>query len=117
VGEFIRGDVVVLPFPFSNLAGSRRRPALVIASADPHDDVILCMITSQHTLDAHATPLASSDFAEGGLPQESNIRPNRLFTAETSIIVRRAGRLKPEKLDEVAATIVRIVSGQSSNPA
>lgn len=34
--------------------------------------------------------------------------------AETSIIVRRAGCLKPEKLDEVVATIIRIVSDRCS---
>jgi len=117
VGQFVRGDIVVLPFPFSNLAASKLRPALIIASAGPHDDVILCMITSRRTRDAYATPLAASDFAEGALPQESNIRPNRLFTAETSIIVRRAGCLKPEKLDAVVATIIRIVSDQSASTA
>ncbi|MFN3333155.1 MAG: type II toxin-antitoxin system PemK/MazF family toxin [Caldilinea sp.] len=55
----MRGDVVVLPFPFSNLAASKRRPALVVANAGPHDDVILCMITSRRTRDGYAIPLTS----------------------------------------------------------
>ena len=117
MGQPVRGDVVVLPFPYSNLAASKRRPALVIAKADPHGDVILCMITSQNTRDACAVPLVQSDFANGSLPLDSNARPNRLFTADTSIIIRKAGHLTPEKLDAVVAAIIDIIaSGQESEP-
>jgi len=43
--RFVKGDIVVIPFPFSNLAQTKRRPALVIAELDG-DDRILCQITS-----------------------------------------------------------------------
>jgi mRNA interferase MazF len=46
VARFVKGEVVVVPFPFSDLTASKRRPALVIADLDG-DDVILCQITSQ----------------------------------------------------------------------
>jgi mRNA interferase MazF len=108
---------VVLPFPFSNLAASKRRPALVLASAAPHDDVILCMITSRHTRDTNAVPLDQADFTEGGLPQASNARPNRLFTAEPSIILRKAGRLTPDKLEAVVDTVICIVSDRQIGTA
>ena len=32
MARFIKGDVVIIPFPFSDLSGSKRRPAFVIAS-------------------------------------------------------------------------------------
>ncbi|MEY5048833.1 MAG: hypothetical protein RLZZ175_2192 [Bacteroidota bacterium] len=38
--QFVKGDVVVLPFPFSDLTGTKRRPALVLANLQG-DDVIL----------------------------------------------------------------------------
>ena len=115
MGHFVKGDVVVLPFPFSNLAASKRRPALVVAPIQLHDDVILCMITSRQTTDASAVSVSQDDFASGGLPLESNVRPNRLFTAEASIILRTAGRLKSEKVDAVVAEIVRIVTAPAAN--
>ncbi len=43
--KFIKGDVVVMPFPFSELSGSKKRPALVLADL-PGDDILLCQITS-----------------------------------------------------------------------
>ena len=81
MAEFVKGDVVVVPFPFSDLTEAKRRPALVIATL-AGDDLILCQITSQRIADRYAILLENSDFSEGGLNQISNIRPNRLFTAD-----------------------------------
>ncbi len=46
VATFVKGDVVVLPFPYSDLSTTKRRPALVVA-ATAGDDLILCPITSR----------------------------------------------------------------------
>lgn len=35
--KFIKGDVVVIPFPFSDLSQSKRRPALVVANLKGDD--------------------------------------------------------------------------------
>jgi len=101
--------VVVLPFPFSNLSGSKRRPALVLADL-PGADILLCQITSQATRDALALPLTATDFASGALPVASFIRPSRLFTADKSIIVRKAGSLRADLQRQVVAAIVRLIS-------
>lgn len=45
---------------------------------------------------------------QGTLHQPSNIRPNRLFTADQSMILRRVGELKTEKLDEVIKQVIVI---------
>jgi len=106
MAEFVKGDVIVVPFPFSDLTQAKRRPALVIATL-AGDDLILCQITS--TRDRYAITVQSSDFSEGGLNQTSNIRRNRLFTADREIILYKAGKLKPEKLNEAIAKIVEII--------
>lgn len=103
-----KGDVVVIPFPFSDLSATKRRPALVI-TALRGTDVILCQITSQVVTDLDAVPLRDSDFATGRLRLESNLRPNRLFTADSSLILYRVGTLQAAKLDEIIAKIVEIV--------
>lgn len=56
MGAFVRGDVVVVPFPFSDLSATKRRPALVVATLSGVD-VMLCQITSQASRDASAIPL------------------------------------------------------------
>jgi mRNA interferase MazF len=108
VGAFVKGDVVVVPFPFSDLSASKRRPALVLVDLQG-DDVILCQITSQVARDASAITLGEADFVEGGLRQASFIRPNRLFTADSALILYRAGRISPAKSDEVVAAILAML--------
>ncbi|NJL26915.1 MAG: type II toxin-antitoxin system PemK/MazF family toxin [Thermoanaerobaculia bacterium] len=108
MGTFVKGDVVIAPFPFSDLSAAKKRPALVVATLTG-EDVILCQITSQTTADRYAVALAESDFTTGGLRQLSNVRPNRLFTAESSILLYRAGRITPQKMGQVVAKIREIL--------
>jgi len=104
----VKGDVVVLPFPFSDLSQSKRRPALVITEL-LGNDIILCQITSKKISDRYAILLEEDDFREGHLRVISNIRPNRIFTADTNIILYKAGRLKEDKIIEVIEKIIKIL--------
>ena len=96
----MKGDVVVVPFPFSDLTQAKRRPALVVATLTG-DDLILCQITSQAVRDEYAVPLRQEDFESGGLRQASNVRPNRIFTADQRLILYSAGHIGTARLDEV----------------
>jgi mRNA interferase MazF len=91
------------------LADHPTATALVVATLTG-DDVILCQITGQAVADSYALPLTDRDFASGGLRQASNIRPNRLFTAESSIVLYRAGTISAAKTHEVLAKLVQILS-------
>jgi len=90
---FVKGDVVVIPFPFSDLSGTKRRPALVLADL-PGNDILLCQITSQQTKDIFAISLAANDFSTGSLTVASYIRPTRIFTADKILSYAKAERLK-----------------------
>ena len=109
MARFIRGDVVVVLFPFSDLSNAKKRPAFVVAELSGND-VILCQITSQALHDEYAISLKSNDFSEGTLNQDSNIRPNRLFTADQRIIEYRVGKASSEKSGEVISKIVKILT-------
>lgn len=109
MGSFVKGDVVIFPFPFTDLSSPKKRPALVVAVL-PGDDVICAMITSQAYGDA--VVLSFSDFSSGTLKTyPSFIRPNRLFTADSSIISKPSvGKLKQAKIAEVQERIINIFS-------
>jgi mRNA interferase MazF len=108
VGGFVKGDIVVVLFPFTDLSSAKKRPALVIAPLDG-DDVILCQITSRNIRDRYAIAISDRDFSSGSLHQDSNIRPNRLFTADTRIIQYAAGHLNDETTGRVVDRIVDIL--------
>lgn len=105
--RFVKGDVVVLPFPFSDLSATKKRPAVVIAALQG-DDIILCQITSTARSDEYSVLLKQSDFNSGRLPVESIIRPNRVFTADKSIILYKAGTLNEFKIKEIEKVLIDI---------
>ena len=108
MGKFMKGDVVVVPFPFSDLSKSKKRPALVVTQLSG-GDVILCQITTPNRPDGYSVPLFKADFVSGSLDHDSNKRPNHLFTADSRIIAYCAGRLSSNKVKEVVDKIVEIV--------
>ena len=100
----------MIPFPFTDLSQAKRRPALALASL-PGSDLILAQITSQQVADNYAVPVLPLDFEVGSLNRLSNVRPNRLFTADQAIVLYSVGRLKREKVMEVAGKVVEILIG------
>jgi len=81
----------------------------VVASLEG-DDLILCQITSQPLWDSYSIELHQEDFESGTLRQDSNGRPNRLFTADRRIVLYRTGHLKPAKTEQVVARISVILA-------
>ena len=109
MGKPVAGDVVVLPFPQTDLKAGKARPSLVLVSL-PGDDLILCQITSQARYDGFSISLTAPDFAHGSLSVASYIRPNRLFTVEQSVLRSTAGAIKKDKLLAVLAAVRQIFS-------
>jgi mRNA interferase MazF len=109
VGKSVAGDIVVLPFPQTNLQQGKRRPALVVVDLKG-DDLILCQITSQVHRDSYSISLDNGDFQSGQLNVQSFVRPNRLFTVEQSVILYTAARITNTKLDETLAKLRSLFS-------
>jgi len=109
MGKFTVGSVVLVAFPFSNLKGQKIRPALVLANVE-FGNLILCQITSKPYSSRTAFCIKSRDFVSGSLPVTSFIRPDKLFTADTTIIKSIAGELSPEIKDKILKSIRRLFS-------
>ena len=110
MARFVAGDVVVLPFPFTDLASSKVRPALVLA-ASTRDDILLCQITSKAGGHPEAVEIKTDDFVGSDrLPRDSYALPHRLVTANESCVRRTAGRLQDAKLREIRERVCVFVS-------
>lgn len=100
------GSIVLVKFPFSNLKGQKIRPALALANVE-FDNLILCQITSRSYTSKTAICIKSKDFSEGSLPVISYVRPDKLFTADTSIIKKEAAGTLNTKIKNKILRIVR----------
>ena len=108
MGSLSVGSVVFVHFPFSDLSGSKKRPAIVLA-VQPKDDVILCQITSKAYADSNAIELREKDFIKGQLIHLSYIRPGKIFTANASIIDSVVAQAHPRIHQETVNRIERIL--------
>lgn len=96
MGASLKGSVVVINFPFSDLSNAKRRPALIVADWNSND-VILCQITSVVNKDQYAVELNNADFISGSLMRSSYIRLNKLFTADKSTLLQNIGYVQAYK--------------------
>jgi len=109
MARFVSGEVVVIPFPFTDLASAKIRPALVLASLT-RGDLILCQITSQAGGHPEAVPVLAGDFEPGGgLPRSSFALPHRVVTANESCVRRAVGKLQPAKLDQIRERVCAVI--------
>lgn len=102
------GTVVLVRFPFSDLTRSKLRPAVVLADAG-RGDWILCQITSQSYTDPLAVEVTNDNLSSGSFRKNSYARPGKLFTANTAIMTKQIGALKPEKLAEIIRAVVSLL--------
>ena len=110
--SFARGDVVWVQFPFSDDAGFKLRPAVVLALWPYHNstDYFLCMVSTQQVDDPYLMPLNCSDFAQGSISRQCYVRPCYTFTADEKFIQRRLGTLKPGPLQAIIDTLTRVLN-------
>ncbi len=107
MGKFAVGAVVLVMFPFSNLKGQKLRPALVLANVE-FGNLILCQITSKPYTSKIAISLKSTDFAQGSLPVASFVRPDKLFTADTTIIKNTVGQLASKSIKAILQNVCKL---------
>src|SRR2546423_1123388 len=111
MARFVSGDVIVVPFPFTDLSSSKVRPALVLAALT-RGDLILCQITSQSTGHPDAMPILQGDFQTSGrLHRASFALPHRVVTANESCARRAVCRLKPDKLNQIRERVCAVIRG------
>jgi mRNA interferase MazF len=105
---FVKGEVVILEFPFSNLVQIKRRPSLII-KVPKGEDVIVCQITGKPYEPSVEIPLKKVDFNKGNLKVDSYLRLDKIFSIEKSLIKYKIGSLKKEKFNEILEKVCSFI--------
>ena len=110
MSKYVRGDIVVVPFPFSGAPGEKPRPALVLATVPfaGRTDYVVCVISTQNAPDPNIIPLDVSDVQGGALVKKSYLRPAYLFTTGENRITRKAGEMRAEKVEDALVTLATL---------
>lgn len=98
------GDIVLTPFPYTDLSQATIRPGLILAGVDMNDWV-LCQITSSSQARARDIVIAPGDMQSGRLTAGSHVRPERLITVNESVFQRTIARLTDAKTAEILTAV------------
>ena len=103
------GDIVLTPFPFTDLSGNKVRPALVLGTQSGGDDVTVCFISSLnqnkiHKFDILVDP-RDKNFTKTGLKLKSIIKTVKIATLDKRVILGKIGELNNENIYKVKNTL------------
>lgn len=106
--KFNRGDIVLVPFPFSDLSNVKRRPVLILSEGEC-SNLITCGITSNLKNKQSSILIEKSNLSEGAVPVKSLIKVDKLFTLEKSIVIKKIGRVNKEIFDKVKKEFIKLI--------
>ena len=109
MGLFTKGDIVIFPFPYTDLSNTKLRPCLIISDL-MNEEYILCQITSQKIKkDNYCIEIKKTDTLNGFLYVDSFVRCNMIFTANKNQILKKICSIKNNKYKEVFSVIKKII--------
>ena len=108
--SFKRGDIVVVPFPYSDKMAEKRRPALVVSGSKFNTGRFLWVVMITSKVDGSASEVVQFDHAKAGLSKPSVVRVAKLATIEASRVLRVAGHMDSKALKAVGKLINVILS-------
>jgi mRNA interferase MazF len=113
--KYKQRDIVLVPFPFSDLSSMKKRPVLIVSNNGYNEnfkDVVVCVITSNQFVDLYSIPISDHDLELGILPEPSVIKSHKLFTIQKDQILKKFSTLSVQCFDKVLEKIDKLIKGE-----
>ncbi len=107
-----QGEILMVPFPFSDLSSIRQRPVLVLSKGIDNkqaDDIITCGITSNLKNTKYSVIIDNEHLESGGIPKKSRIKVDKLFTLDKKIIRKSIARVNKETFELARKEFFKLV--------
>jgi mRNA interferase MazF len=108
------GDVMLVPFPFTDQSTTKKRPAIIISSENYNrckPDLILIAVTSKISTNLQFGEIFIDEWSTAGLIKPSVIKPI-ITTTENSLVIKKLGTLQPLDLQALENILHQIITGQ-----
>jgi len=106
-----QGEVVLLSYPFSNLKGSKVRPALVVSNDEfnrKSDDCVMVPLTTVIKDEPYSVLIEQGNFSSGKLLRSSRVRVDKIFCVEKGLVRMKIGKLKDDCFEKVRKEVFRV---------
>ena len=106
-------DIVLVPFPYSDLTGIKKRPVLVISNDSYNkrfEDILVCVITSQDYNDEFSIKIEDIDLEYGFMPEISCVKCHKIFSIHKSKVIKKYSSLSSEKYKSIYNVLINLFS-------
>jgi len=107
-----QGEILIVPFPFSDLSSVRQRPVLLLSKNvdnEQSDDIITCGITSNLKNTGYSVVIDDASLEKGKIPKRSRIKVDKLFTLDKKIVKKSIARVNKETFEIVRNEFRKLV--------
>lgn len=110
--KYQQGEIIIVPFPFSDLTNVKQRPVLVLSRNSDNassEDVITCGITSNIKDSKYSVLIDNGDLIEGEIPRKSKIKIDKIFTISQKIIIKKVAKIDKESFEKVKLEFLKLI--------
>jgi len=110
---FEQGEIVLVPFPFSDLSISKQRPVLIISKNvynQNSEDIITCGITSYLKNAPCSVLIDNKNLINGSIPKKSRIKVDKLFTIKKDLVRRKIAQINKQTFDQVKCEFLKLIN-------
>jgi len=107
-----QGDILLIPFPYSDLTSTKQRPVLVLSNTyynESYQDIVVAAITSNITEKVYSIHIATDDLDEGELKMDSAVRVDKVYTFSKRIVNKKFGHLKAASFESVKQQLMHLL--------
>lgn len=108
-----QGDILLVPFPFSDQSGRKVRPVIIISKREfneDSEDIVVIGVTSNISKDKYALNLTNKDLEQGHLFTECCIKCENILKLDKELIIKKIGKIKKDKFKQIISKILEIIN-------
>ena len=105
-------EIVLLPYPFSNLEGTKVRPAVVISNNNFNkmsDDCVMVPLTTVIKNEPYSILVDQENLTSGKLLRSSRIRVDKVFAVEKKLVIMKIGIIDKETFGKIKFEFIKII--------
>lgn len=109
--KYKQRDIVLVPFPYSDLSSYKRRPVLIISNDsynESKEDVVVCILTSNTFSDEYSISITNDSLEYGLLPEPSVIKASKLFTIHQTKIIKKFSILNIQMFESINSVLTKL---------
>ena len=101
-------DIILIPFPFYDLTGTKKRPAIIISNSKLKGNDFICSLITSNPKNKGML-INKKDFLRGKLPFKSWIKPQRIFTIDKRMVIKKLATINNEFYSKIEKEIFGVI--------